>query len=125
MYRTIIWATDGSAEADLALVEAIELARAAGWPALPDEDDRRVKIRTQLTELETQGIETELIVRRTHEDASEAVAEVAAQIDADVIVCGTRATRLGSFTKRLLHEAPCPVLAVPDSVAEMRGVRIG
>jgi nucleotide-binding universal stress UspA family protein len=138
MYRTIIWATDGSREADLALEDAVELAqaaggriiavhcdqqlsgRAAGWPVLPDEDDRRVKIRSQVEELHDQGIDVELVVRRTHHDAPVAVADIARELEGDLIVCGTRGALLGSFARRLLHVAPCPVLTVPERVASRR-----
>ena len=134
MYRTIIWATDGSEGADLALDEALRLAklaearivavhcderlggRAAGWPANPQEPAYRIKIREQVATLKDEGLDIDLVVRRTHREPARLVADVAYRIDADLIVCGTRglgAFRAG-FTKHLLHVAPCPVLAVPD-----------
>jgi len=134
MFRTIIWATDGSEGADLALDEALRLAelaearivavhcderlggRAAGWPANPDEPEQRAKIRNQVDELKHRGLDIELVVRQTHRAPARLVANVATRIGADLIVCGTRglgAFRAG-FTKQLLHLAPCPVLAVPD-----------
>ena len=48
----------------------------------------------------------------------------AEEVGADVIVAGTRGhgpvagLLLGSVTQRLLHLAPCPVLAIPVSVGE-------
>jgi len=141
MYNTIIWATDGSDGADLALVEARALAqlcgarivaahcdrrltgRAAQWPALPDEDDRRVKIRAQVAGLRSAGVDIELQVRRSHRDAADVVAEIARGHGGDVIVCGTRGLGAvsgvlhGSFTQRLLHVAPCSVLAVSQPSA--------
>jgi nucleotide-binding universal stress UspA family protein len=47
------------------------------------------------------------------------IAEIAVEVDGDVIVVGTRGHSafsgaiLGSITQRLLHFAHCPVLAVP------------
>ena len=136
MYETIIWATDGSDGADAALDEALRLAelsggrivavhcdqrltgRASAWPALPDEDDRRLKIHRQVAELKDDGADIELVLRRGHREAADIVAETAAQLSGDVIVCGTRGfgtfagAFVGSFTQRLLHVARCPVLAV-------------
>jgi nucleotide-binding universal stress UspA family protein len=142
MYSTIIWATDGSAGADLALVEARALAqlcgarivavhcdrrltgRAAEWPVLPDEDDRRARIREQVAELRAAGVDIDVVVRRSHRDAPDVVAAIAREHEADLIVCGTRGLGAvsglvhGTFTKRLLHVAPCPVLAVTEPKAE-------
>jgi nucleotide-binding universal stress UspA family protein len=138
MYETVIWATDGSEGADLALEEALRLAessggrviaahcdqrlngRAGGWPALADEDDRRLQIRHQVRELQASGVDIDLIIRRSHQEAADTIAAVATELGGDVIVCGTRGLGalgrffLGSFTQRLLHIAPCPVLAVPE-----------
>jgi nucleotide-binding universal stress UspA family protein len=53
-------------------------------------------------------------------NAAHAIADVAAEAEGDVIVVGTRGHTafsgllLGSVTQRLLHIAPCPVLAVPN-----------
>lgn len=136
MYRTIVWATDGSDGADAALHEALDLAaitggrvvavhcdqrlngRAGGWPALADEDDRRLRIRRQVARLKARGADVELVIRRSHQEAADVVAAIARELAGDVIVCGTRGLGalsgafLGSFTQRLLHIAPCPVLAV-------------
>jgi nucleotide-binding universal stress UspA family protein len=136
MFKTVIWATDGSEGADIALQEALHLAklsggrvvavhcdhrlqgRAAGYPALADEEDRRIKLRRQVDELKADGIDIELVIRRSHREATDIVASVTAELGGDVIVCGTRGfgpfagAVLGSFTQRLLHVAPCSVLAV-------------
>jgi nucleotide-binding universal stress UspA family protein len=147
MYETIIWATDGSDGADLALEEALRLAelsggrivavhcdqrlngRAGGWPALADEDDLRLRIRHQVDELRRHGVDVDVVIRRSHQDAADTVAALAAELDGDVIVCGTRGRGalsgafLGSFTQRLLHVAPCPVLAVSDRKATRSATR--
>lgn len=136
MYGTIIWATDGSEGADAALHEALNLAaitggrvvavhcdqrlngRAGGWPALVDEDDRRVRIRRQVEKLQASGTDIELVLRRSRQEAADVVAAITRELAGNVIVCGTRglgalsSAFLGSFTQRLLHIAPCPVLAV-------------
>ena len=144
MYETIIWATDGSDAADVALDEALHLrelsggrivavhcnqrltGRAAPWPALPDEDELRTKVRRQVDELQHEGIDVDLVVRESHRDAADVVATIADELGGDVIVCGTRGvsgwggTFVGSFTRRLLQLAPCPVLAVRVSDAYAR-----
>jgi nucleotide-binding universal stress UspA family protein len=147
MYETVIWATDGSDGADLALDEALHLAelsgghivavhcdqrlngRAIGWPTLPDEEDRRIKIRRQVAELTATGADIEVVIRKSHGEAADAVAAIAAELGGNVIVCGTRGhgalagAFLGSFTQRLLHVAPCPVLAVSERKAKRSAPR--
>ena len=142
MYKKIIWATDGSEEADLALGEARGLARlqsgrivavhcdqlmtgrAQGYPVVADEEDIQVKIRRQVAQLRQMGVDIELLVRRAHEHAADVVAAIADELAADVIVCGTRGRGalegilLGSFTHRLVHLAHCPVLVVPHVAVE-------
>jgi nucleotide-binding universal stress UspA family protein len=138
MYDTVIWATDGSDGADIALDEALRLTeldggrlvavhcdqglngRAMAWPVLADEDDRRVKIHRQVAELNEAGVDIDIVFRKSHREAPDVVADVATELDADVIVCGTRGLGalpglfLGSFAQRLLHVAPCPVLVVRE-----------
>lgn len=141
MYRTLIWSTDGSTGAAAALREALGIAdangarivavhcdqrldgRAGGWPALPDEDDARLRIHRQVQELRDAGVDIELVIRRSHAEAADVVAAIAKEHHADAIVCGTRGLGafsgaiLGSFTQRLLHVSPCPVVAVPEHLA--------
>ena len=144
MYDTIIWATDGSDGANLALAEARGLAtltggrivavhcdqrltgRAMEWPALADEEDLLAKIRGQVDELLADGIDVRFVMRESHREPADVVAEIAAESNADVIVCGTRGAGrfsgafLGSFALRLLHVAPCPVLAVRETAQAAR-----
>ncbi len=146
MYGTVIWATDGSDVADAALEEALQLmhpggklfavhvdqrmvgGRASGLSYLPDEDDRVTKIRDRVGELQSQGLEVEAVICVTHATIAKVIAEIATDVDADVIVCGTRGLGtipgavLGSVAQRLLHVAPCPVVVVPErSRAEVPG----
>jgi nucleotide-binding universal stress UspA family protein len=138
MFKTILWATDGSANADRALPYARELAetsgaklvvahcrelltgRAGGLPVNADEPDLIGKIRSQVAELHAAGIDAhDQIVTTTGLGAPTVIAGIAKDVDADLIVVGTRGHSalvgllVGSVTQRLLHIAPCPVLAVP------------
>jgi nucleotide-binding universal stress UspA family protein len=134
MYKKVIFATDGSAAADHALVHAKALAAEGGEPLLVvyveevgggipihvDETDVRDKIKRQAVELSSDGQATELeMVRNKVGTVARTIAEIADQQHGDVIVVGTRGHTsldgllLGSVTQRLLHTAPCPVLAVP------------
>ena len=138
MFKTILWATDGSANADRALPYARELAetsgaklvvahcrelltgRAGGLPVNADEPDLIGKIRSQVAELHAAGIDAhDQIVTTTGLGAPTVIAGIAKDVDADLIVVGTRGHSalvgllVGSVTQRLLHVAPCPVLAVP------------
>lgn len=141
MFRTIIWATDGSENADEALPFARALAesghgrliavhgreifvggRATGFPVLADEDELETKIDQQVAELRAAGVDATfqpISGMSTH--AAQMLADVARDVDADVIVVGTRGhgplagAVIGSVTQHLLHVSPCPVLAVPPA----------
>jgi nucleotide-binding universal stress UspA family protein len=143
MKKIVIWATDGSDGAEAALVGARRLGaldgahviavhidqrldgRAAGWPSLADEQDRRISIRERVGKLADE-LDIELVVIRSHREAADMVAFDAAEREAALIVCGTRGLGalsgmfLGSFTHRLLHLAPCPVLAVREAEVPVR-----
>jgi len=138
MFKTIVWATDGSDSADLALpyvkslaaqenaavvvvhIEEVFFGRAGGYPVNADEDDLRAKVERQVADLTAGGIDAKLEkVHISGGSAAHAIAEAAAEAHADVIVAGSRGhTQLaglfvGSVTQRLLHISPCPVLVVP------------
>ncbi len=138
MFETIVWATDGSENADRALpyarglatgagkklvavhVKELLVGRAGGYPVLADEDELAAKVEAQAEELREAGIATtvRLTTVTTHGPAH-SIAEIAREAGADVIVVGTRGHRpvagavLGSVAQHLLHDAYCPVLAIP------------
>lgn len=139
MFKTIIWATDGSENADGALPFAKALAesdggrlvavhgkevflggRATGVPVLADEEELDLKIERQVNELRAEGLDaTFKLISGMTSNAAEMIARMSRDLDADLIVVGTRGhgplagAIVGSVTHQLLHIAPCPVLAVP------------
>jgi nucleotide-binding universal stress UspA family protein len=140
MFKTIVWATDGSESADAALpyakslavqngaalvvVHAVEhiVGRGGGYLHV-NEDELQAKIERQTAELKEAGLDVRSkAVSGAATGAAHMIAEVAREVGADVIVVGTRGHTalagllVGSVTQRLLHVAPCPVLAVPASV---------
>lgn len=142
MFKSIIWATDGSEAADRALPTALDLTaeangrllvvhadqrlggRAGGAPAIVDEEALQHELETKVNELVESGVNATFhVVHGLNTDPADLIADVAKEAGADVIVVGTRGhgrvagMLLGSVTQRLLHVAPCPVLAVPAKVA--------
>jgi len=138
MFKSIVWATDGSKAADRALpyvkslavaegaavtvvhCDEFLLARGGGQPLRADEVDVKAKIEEQAAGLRSEGLEVTLeIVSAASGGAAHQIAEAASKDHADLIVVGTRGHTaltgllLGSVTQRLLHISPCPVLAVP------------
>ncbi len=140
MFKSIIWATDGSAAADRAMpyvrslasesggevtilhVDQVLVGRAGGEPVFANEDDIRAKLERRTSELRDDGIQaTERIVEvMTGTGPAQVIANAAKQLHSDLIVVGTRGHTalggllLGSTTNRLLHLAPCPVFVVPS-----------
>jgi nucleotide-binding universal stress UspA family protein len=142
MFTTIVWATDGSPTAALALPYALGLAapdeaklvvvhareimvgRVGGYPVLADESELRATIHQQVEELQSDGIDATYVVRTcTVGHAARTIAEVAGEVGADLIVVGTHGYGrvanliLGSTTQGLIHAGVCPVLAVPTGSA--------
>ena len=138
MFKTVLWATDGSETAARALPYALGLAepdkaklvvahvreifagRAAGFPVLADESELREQIGQQVEDLLSGGLDATFIVRTcTAGHAARTIAEIAEEVGADLIVVGTHGygrvagLLLGSVTQGLLHAGVCPVLAVP------------
>jgi nucleotide-binding universal stress UspA family protein len=141
MFETVVLALDGSEQSDKALALATELvrehgstlhvvhvaevalARGGGMLRL-DEDELRAKIRDQLDGLAEAGIDAGIELRSAVAGrCANVIADVAAGLDADVILVGSRGHAplagmlLGSVTQRLLHLAPCPMLVVPGTSA--------
>jgi nucleotide-binding universal stress UspA family protein len=140
MFKKVIWATDGSSAADLALPLAQTLAGEShasmvvvyceeftlpgkGGGSLPvhaNEEQLEEKIQRQVAELSSGGLSASLEMAKSKVGgAAHVIADIAVREQADLIVVGTRGHTalggllLGSVTQRLLHIAPCPVLAVP------------
>lgn len=138
MFKTILWATDGSETAARALPYALGLAepdkaklvvahareifagRGGGYPVLADENELRAQIGRQVEDLRSGGLDATFIVRTcTAGHAERTIAEIAEEVGADLIVVGTHGygrvagLLLGSVTRGLLHAGVCPVLAVP------------
>jgi nucleotide-binding universal stress UspA family protein len=139
MFSTIVWATDGSENADRALPYVISLSKdhpatltvvhvvekyathsAAGLSVYADEDQVEQKLTQMVAKLSDEGLDATLkIVSHVGPQPAHEIARIAREVNADLIVVGTRGHTpiggllLGGVTMRLLHVAPCPVLAVP------------
>lgn len=143
MFKTIVWANDGSESAEKALplvkalakeggatvtivhvVERVEGIGAVGIPHRADEPEVQAQLQKLAAALTEEGINATLEVRGdVGTRPAHAVVEVARSRGADLIVAGTRGRTaiggllVGSVTNRLLHIAPCPVLVVPAHTA--------
>ena len=136
----VIWATDGSDNADAALAFATRFAApesdvvialhcqevlagiGPGFAPVEEQVEVEEKIRRQVKTLRGEGFDAKIVVLRGPiAEAAFMIADFAAETGADVIVVGTRGRGplagaiAGSVTQQLLHVAPCPVLAVPGS----------
>jgi nucleotide-binding universal stress UspA family protein len=84
-------------------------------------DDRdAATVRELVGELSHEGMNAILkVVDFVGPQPAQGIADIAEEVEADVIVVGTRGhwaiggLLVGSVTQRLLHVAPCPVLSVP------------
>ena len=139
MFDTVVWATDGSQNADRALEVAKTLAHdhgaslvvvhvvqhyatETGLAVYPDEDRVKAKLEQTIEQLSNDGFSARLrIVDHVGPQPAHEIANVAREARADLIVIGTRGhgpiagLLLGSVVLRLLHVAPCPVVAVPPA----------
>jgi nucleotide-binding universal stress UspA family protein len=138
MFKTVVWATDGSEQAARALPYAKQVAevtgaelvvlhvrellvgRAGGQPVYADEDVTEARLKVVAEEL---GASLQ-VVTSLDVNAGATIAQIADSLEADLIVVGTRGRGafagmiLGSVTQRVLHLATCPVLAIPPHVRE-------
>jgi nucleotide-binding universal stress UspA family protein len=139
-YRTkvIIWATDGSSVADNALPYATSVARAEGAQLIAvhidefvvgrggghsvkiDEPQIQAAILRKVEDLKRDGLDASLCVSRTWVGgAARAIANIAIDVNADMIIAGTPGHGLllglltSSVTRKLTRMVHCPVLAVP------------
>lgn len=139
MFDTIVWATDGSQNADRALEVARALAQdhgaslvvvhvaqhyatKTGLAVYPDEDQVKAKLEETVQQLAEDGFRPSLrIIDHVGPQPAHEIADIAQEVGADLIVVGTRGHEpiagllLGSVVLRLLHVAPCPVVAVPTA----------
>ena len=137
----ILLATDGSPSAEAATREAVELARATGWPltiltvwhipvtgfayeplvSVPEvaeavQERARVALDTAAATARAAGLEPD--VRLVEGLPAHDICEIARERDASLIVIGSHGwgtvQRLlfGSVSGAVLHHAPCPVLVV-------------
>jgi nucleotide-binding universal stress UspA family protein len=141
MFSSIVVGTDGSKTADRALARALELARltggrlhvvsayapapakvsggapaseAAEWSVGPDFEVEGVLERAG-GRARSEGVE--ITAHSPKGDPADAILAVAKEIDADLIVLGSRGMQgarrvLGSVPNKVSHHAPCDVLIV-------------
>jgi nucleotide-binding universal stress UspA family protein len=137
VFKTIVLAMDGSEGSGRAVPVATELALRdgarvvlvhvderiagkAGGDIRPDEAAIQAAVHEQAADLSKQGIETTVQMRDVMAGGpARAIADIASEQGADLIVIGTRGHSalpgilVGGVTQRLLHLAHRPVLAVP------------
>lgn len=143
MPKTIIWASDGSDHAARALSHASALldgdgsmliaVHVAQEQSIQDRDGKKIgrdapgwveETRSLLSGITESGVRAALrVVNFPGMQPAQSIADIAAEVGADVIVVGTRGHSpvagvfAGSVAQRLLEVAPCPVLAVPPGAA--------
>jgi nucleotide-binding universal stress UspA family protein len=141
IYRTILWPTDASAQAEDALRAALKVLSPGGRliafhckehltasrgggaePPPPDEGDRVVALQAEVAQLQEEGVDVVLRVLSPRRSPVEEIVRAAETYDVDVIVCGTSgfgaAAQVGTIAERLPNLAPCPVLLVSERAAE-------
>jgi nucleotide-binding universal stress UspA family protein len=134
MFKTVLFALDGSREAQdaiatvaklvktcnsrLVLVSVVEPPQPEEQPGLRNSPEALAELLETVRDVFTQqGIETEVIEREGK--PSFTICDIADEIEADLIVMGTRGLGLtdegaaDSVTNRVISLSPCPVLIVP------------
>jgi nucleotide-binding universal stress UspA family protein len=139
VFKTVIWASDGSAAAERSLplakglaqssgarmmvvyVKEVGLGSAAAAVADLHEDEGQAAVQRTVEALKQDGIAAEFVTGNVMVGGvAQVIADFAREVKADLIVTGTRgrnplvAILVGSVTNRLLEISPCPVLAVPS-----------
>lgn len=123
--RTIVVGVDGSETGANALTVALQLATALGatlhvvsaYGALQAPSDTEAVLQAATQAARAEGLEAVTHARR--DDSAEALIAVAEELDAELLVVGSRgmsrASRflLGSVPNKLADHAPCSVLIVP------------
>ena len=135
MFTTILWATDGSEDADRALPFARALAGGEGgmlvaahivqktiprMTGAPDaEDDIGDRVARRVAELSSDGLDAMLkVINHLGPQPAQGIADLARELSVDVIVVGTPGhtplggLMTGSVTQHLVQIAPCPVLVI-------------
>jgi nucleotide-binding universal stress UspA family protein len=135
MFTTILWATDGSEDADRALPYARALAGGEGamlvaahiiQKTIPHttgpsdaQDDIGDRVARRVAELSSDGLDAMLrVVSHLGPQPAQGIADLARELDVDVIVVGTPGhsplggLMTGSVTQHLVQIAPCPVLVI-------------
>jgi nucleotide-binding universal stress UspA family protein len=135
MFHTIVLALDGSEGADRAAPAAIELAERDGARVIVAhaqtrsvETEINAHLDRQISDLRAASIASEVVIARSVLEGREAdaIAQIAHDRDADVIVIAGRGRSpfvgaiLGSVTQRLLHVADRPVLVVPPAATALQ-----
>jgi nucleotide-binding universal stress UspA family protein len=148
MFKTILWASDGSDTAAEGFPYALHLAereearlivahvreiiagRGGGYPVHADEDELRARLRGQVEALRADGVDASLVIRTcTSGHVAKTLAGLIREVEADVIVVGTHGYGrvaglvVGSVTQGLLHAGACPVLAIPTGLSISRPER--
>ena len=143
MFKTIVWASDGSKDAQAALevakgvaresrakLIAVYVRRLAVWRGggVPvQHNDREVQriLRRTVEELRDDGFDASLeVVQTTRTNPAQSIAQTAMDAQADLIVKGSRGHSptasflLGGVGQRLVKLAPCPVMSVPGPTIE-------